>query len=359
MKRALIALAALSLLAGSMYAQSPQSCSAPYYVEQAFPTSGAEVSRWRLCWQFVDGPGLAITGLWFRPTTGSPWIKLMWDGRLAELFVPYHSGSPRYHDITYGFGPVPLTSAQCLGKILGTNHETCMEIRDRGIMWMHDAESRRGQELALWSVIAAANYNYIIEWTFRDDGVLSSRIGATGAPAGPDTHVHGPLWRLDIDLNGACCDTVTHMSHKEIGLKGFDSMTDINTATGLKWDPVAYDTLHIRDAALKNGNGKPSLWMFMPERGGTPMHAETFTWNTFWVTPYVWNQTDGSQLPSYVANAPNTANTDTVVWYYGGLHHIIRDEDNGPGGFSQMTLTMYEGFHLMPFNVWPSTPFYP
>lgn len=359
MKRAVLLLMLFALVAPALLAQSPQYCSAPYYVEQAFPTSGPEVSRWKLCWQFVNGPGLAITGLWFRPTPASQWIKLMWDGRLAELFVPYHAGYPRYHDIGYHFGPVPLTAAQCPGKILGASSETCMEIRDRGIMWMHDAESRRGQELVLWSVIAAANYNYIIEWSFRDDGVLSSRIGATGTPAGPTTHVHGPLWRLDIDLNGFCCNTATHMSHKEVGLTGVDTMTDVNTARGFKWDPVAYDTIHIRDASLKNGNGKPSLWMFMPERGGTPFHQEPFTWDTFWVTPYVWNQTDGSQLPNYVANAPNTANTDIVLWYYGGLHHIIRDEDNAPGGYSQMTLTMYEGFHLMPFDVWSSTPFYP
>ena len=359
MRRAFILSMLIALVAPALMAQSPQYCSAPYYVEQAFPTSGPEVSRWKLCWQFVNGPGLAITGLWFRPAPTAQWIKLMWDGRLAELFVPYHAGYPRYHDIGYHFPAVPLTSAQCPGKILGAGSETCMEIRDRGIMWMHDAESRRGQELVLWSVIAAANYNYIIEWSFRDDGVLSSRIGATGTPAGPTTHVHGPLWRLDIDLNGFCCNTATHMSHKEIGLTGVDTMTDVNNATGFKWDPVAYDTLHIRSASLKNGNGKPSLWMFMPERGGTPFHQEPFTWNTFWVTPYVWNQTDGSQLPTYVSGAPNTANADIVLWYYGGLHHIIRDEDNAPGGGSQMTLTMYEGFHLMPFDVWSSTPFYP
>ena len=359
MKRAILLVALMCLAVPTLWAQSPQFCSSPYYVEQAFPTAGTEVSRWRLCWQFVNGPGLTITGLWFRPTTASSWIKVMWDGRLAELFVPYHAGGPRYHDIGYNFGPVPLTSAQCPGKILGANNETCLEVRDRGVMWMHDAESRRGQELALWSVLAAANYNYVIEWTFRDDGVISSRLGATGTPAGGNTHVHGPLWRLDVDLNGACCDTVTHMSHKEVGLTGVDSMTDVTTATGFKWDPVAYDTLHIRDAVLKNGNGKPSMWMFMPERSGTPLHQEPFTTMVFWVTPYVWNQMDGAQLPAYVANRPNTAKTDTVVWYYGGLHHVIRDEDNGPGGYSQMTLTMYEGVHLMPFNVWASTPFYP
>jgi len=359
MKRTLIVLIALITIAPALFAQSPQTCSSPYFVEQQFPTAGPEVSRWRLCWQFVDGPGLVITGLWFRPLPASPWIKVLYDGRLAELFVPYHAGSPRYHDITYGFGPVPLNSAQCTGKIIGTNSETCMEVRDRGLMWMWDGTSRRGQELVLWSVIAAANYNYIIEWSFRDDGVLSSRVGATGVPAGPNTHVHGPLWRLDIDLNGACCDTVMQMWHKEIGAKGFDMMSAVATETGIHWDPAAYTTLHVVDANLKTPKGKQSGWMFMPERGGTPYHQEPFTWFTYWVTPYVWSETDGAALPTYVANGRNTQNADTVIWYYGGLHHIIRAEDNAPDGSSQMTLVMYEGLHLMPVNVWDSTPFYP
>ena len=49
MKRAIFALALLSLLVPALQAQSPQYCSSPYYVEQRFPTSGTEVSRWRLC----------------------------------------------------------------------------------------------------------------------------------------------------------------------------------------------------------------------------------------------------------------------------------------------------------------------
>jgi hypothetical protein len=44
---------------------------------------------------------------------------------------------------------------------------------------------------------------------------------------------------------------------------------------------------------------------------------------------------------------------DVVVWYYGGLHHLIRDED------SDMTHLMWVGFMLRPFSVWPNTPLYP
>jgi Cu2+-containing amine oxidase len=53
------------------------------------------------------------------------------------------------------------------------------------------------------------------------------------------------------------------------------------------------------------------------------------------------------------AGAPSTKNADIVLWYYSALHHVIRDED------SDMTLVMFDGFHLMPFNIWSQTPFYP
>jgi primary-amine oxidase len=61
----------------------------------------------------------------------------------------------------------------------------------------------------------------------------------------------------------------------------------------------------------------------------------------------------GSELPLYIANNEAVANRDVVVWYYAGLHHVIRDED------ANMTQIMWVGFMLKPFNVWSTTPLYP
>ncbi|HVT16176.1 MAG TPA: hypothetical protein VHQ90_08375 [Thermoanaerobaculia bacterium] len=85
-----------------------QVCSSPYYVEQSFPTAGPEQTRWKLCWQVLNGPNLVITGAWFRPDPAAQWIKLIYDARVSQLFVPYHPGAPRYKDVNYGFGSVPL-----------------------------------------------------------------------------------------------------------------------------------------------------------------------------------------------------------------------------------------------------------
>ncbi len=356
MKRLLLALALLAVTAA---ASAQQVCSSPYFVDQSFPTSGPPKTRWKLCWQVLTGPNLVITGAWFQADPNAAWIKLIYDARLSQLFVPYHAGWPRYLDVTYngtGFGYVPLTTADCLasagGTILGSGSEVCKQVRDRGVAWKHDALVRRGEELVLWSVLAAANYNYIVEWTFRDDGVVLGRIGATGQIAGPDNHMHGAFWRLDLDLNGFCCDTVAAFKHAENGLTANDTMTDVVTEGGFPWDPLAFTALHIRDASLKNGNNHPSEWHLMPSRDGTPYHQEAFTHNAFWVTRYHWNETFGDSLPSYV-NGETVKNADAVEWYYGALHHEIRDED------TDMTHIMWTGFMLKPHDVWKTTPLYP
>lgn len=97
------------------------------------------------------------------------------------------------------------------------------------------------------------------------------------------------------------------MAHKEVGPTGVDSMTDINNAAGFKWNPLGFDMLAIRDAALKNPKGKTTEWHLMPYRTGTPMHEEDFTKNTYWVTPYVWWQTLADDLPSYTNGSPPTS----------------------------------------------------
>ena len=356
-RRAFLATALLALM---LPAAAQQFCSAPYFVDQTFPTGGPPKTRWKLCWQVLTGPNLVITGAWFQPAPNLPWIKVIYDARLSQLFVPYHAGWPRYLDVTYagtGFPFFPLTAGDCPaasgGTILGPSQEVCKQVRDRGLAWKHDALFRRGEELVLWSVLAAANYNYVIEWTFRDDGVVLGRIGATGQIAGTDTHVHGPIWRLDIDLNGACCDTVATFIHAEAGVAGNDSTTDVTSEGGILWDPVAFTTLHIHDSTLKNGAGHPSAWHLMTARDGTPLHQEPFTKYAYWVTKYKWGETFGDDLPTYSTPPEPVKNADVVVWYYGGLHHLVRDED------SDMTHFMWTGFMLKPHNVWQSTPLYP
>jgi Cu2+-containing amine oxidase len=107
-------------------------------------------------------------------------------------------------------------------------------------MWKDFGGVRRGEELVLWGAIDAANYRYIQEYTFRDDGAIIGRAGTTGQnlPGEElDPHVHNALWRIDIDLNGVT-NNAAHLRHLEhpnnpVG----DAADKVAVAQGFTWSP--------------------------------------------------------------------------------------------------------------------------
>lgn len=358
----------VALAAPATAVAQPAWCSAPYAITQTFQ-GGA--TAWSLCWRWSNGPGLIISHAAFRPGPNKPWITILWEARVSQIFVPYHAGSPRYLDVNYGFGAVPLNANDCPasagGTVIGTASEVCKQVRDRGLAWKDDTKVRRGEELVLWGVLDAANYNYIVEWTFRDDGVVMGRVGATAVnlPSVPtQTHVHNPMWRLDVDLNGSCCDTVMRVVHgPENAATGAvsDTMPVIPVEGGFPWDPVAYTGLHVTDATLKNARGHATGFHLMPSREGSSRHKESFTSNDLWVSAYNGSEMSADLLPSYVSPPQPVQNADVVLWYTGGLHHIYRDEDGDYVGnvWKGEALVMWNGFTLKPMNLFDTTPFYP
>jgi primary-amine oxidase len=377
------------------------SCSSPHLVEQKFPTAGAEETRWRICWQDQTKHGLVITSAHFRKSPNSPWVRLFWDARVAEIFVPYHGNEARFQDVSeFNFVLHDLSAADCPaakgGKLLGSPAKACQEVRDRGLAWKEHNLVRRGEELVLWGALHAVNYDYVMEWTFRDDGVVTGRLGATAVnyPVWPTVaHIHNPIWRLDIDLDGAAGDSAHLGIHNENlpGPTATDNAVMILKETGLEWNPTNFHTLSIHDATLKNGKGHATAYTLIPVRSGTARHQEDFTKRDFWVTRYNGSELlaadyyGSGSLPKYVSNTENVSNADIVVWYMGSIHHIPRDEDGeclhtvSGGGTVRVpdeqcdyrtpgpppvfwkgtALANWTGFVLMPHNLFDRTPLYP
>src|SRR6266850_2430476 len=115
---------------------------------------------------------------------------------------------------------------------------------------MQNDAVRYGQEVTYFSVLGAANYAYIMEWTFRDDGTILARAGSTGPKKDAPTalsegtsegHMHNFTWRLDIDLNGAGDNTAFWKSHEEKELtgnsKGEDHREEIKKEGSRVWNP--------------------------------------------------------------------------------------------------------------------------
>ena len=353
---------------------SAQWCSGIYRIDQGFSVGTPQETRWLICWQMQKKHGLVITSAHFRKSPTSPWVQVFYDARVAEIFVPYHNGTTRFYDVTgFNFDWVRLNANDCpaaIGVRLGAppgNNDVCKIVRDRGLVWKNDQQVRRGQELVLWGAIDAANYNYVTEFAFRDDGVVEGRLGATGPnyPSHPlIAHIHNAIWRLDIDLNGFAGDSVRFGTHTENlpGLTATDTAPLIATEGGWVWDPARYNTLHIHDSLLKNSHGNSSMYHLMPLRLGNSRHQEAFTKNDFWVTRYNPTEFSPKNLPNtYTTPAQAVNGSDVVVWYTHGAHHLVRDEDGRiiSGVWKGVAHIMWVGFMLKPHNVFDGTPLYP
>lgn len=320
-------------------------------------------STWQLCVKAVNKFGLIITHASFRKSPASPFITVLYDGRLGEIFVPYHPGNPRFGDISgFNFSPLTLGLGDCPSPhITVDSGKICREIRDNGVAWKDDALVRRGREVSYWAVLDAANYNYIMEWSFQDDGTIVSRAGSTGPKLGGpnDTmgHMHDFTWRLDIDLNGAGGDSASITKHVEnlavTPSTATDSSSLITTEASLVWNATQFNTLEITDSALVNGNGRPTSYELIPLRSGTARHSEAFTKKDFWVTSHNGAELLANNLPTYV-NGGSTVNSDNIIWYTGSAHHEnnMRDEDR------QTVPVLWVGFQLEPHNLFEGTPFF-
>lgn len=346
-------------------------------VIQQFPTNDAMQTAWKVRWATATGYGLYIQDAWFKRGPKAPWLQVLGDARLAEMFVPYHSGSPRFWDISYNFPLVNVTREDCgpHGRILDQSNTVVCEVRDRGLMWVDSVKgSRRGQKLVLFATLNAANYRYVIEYGFQDDGVIAFRVGSTGRNYGSrewEGHMHNGLWRVDVNLGGPDNNTALVMEHMEpVGQEKAKARTIHRPFNRGKegfedWDPAKFTMVSIQSEKLRNGRNQPMAYDIMPYKHGNGRHfgpdQEACTEHDFWVTRQRKGEIYYQKLPEYVKKGEPVVNTDVVVWVSTPGHHEPRSEDGEMKGtsFTGVTPIMWCGFDMKPRNLFDKSPYYP
>ena len=376
-------------------------------VEVSYPETA-----WRTCISNQGRRGLVLGPTDLRRNRTGPWMRVLREASVADIFVPYHTLNLRLydHDTTdiRSIREVTPADAGPLGQVMTLSGaavpQVVAELNDRGIAWLCKERRsivRRGQELVLWGVQDAANYDFIIEYRLRDDGSLGFRLGATGFnnPYFPprsttDAHMHDVLWRVDVDLNGAGGDTAVLLSHREGDRAPYLVAEDVEEPFNggregtAMWDPLRFLTIGVEDATV-NAYGNRIGYAVKVRSEGLARHygerhgllrKERFTQFDFAVTTFRQSERDAHfdtahvqyyQPDQYllgeaplagmgVADGESIANADVVLWYRSAAHHDPHDEDRAPGDPPDMmtgiTNVHWQGFDLEPRNLFDFNP---
>lgn len=354
----------------------------PHVAEQTFPPNGAMETAWKVEWDTVRGFGLIIKSAWFKKGPDAPWLEVIGDARVADIFVPYQPGSPRYWDTSYNFKMSVMSAADAgpFGKILTSDNGgtpepiVVQETRDRGPIWKNNFGVRRGHAMVLWGCLHAINYRYLIEYGFQDDGCITFRMGSTGRNLqGREwlPHMHNYYWRVDINLDGKDHNTAYMMEHTEtkgdnkLASETVHKLFNDGKEGGADWDPSKFSMVRVINTQKKNYRGDPMGYDLVPSRHGTSRHfgqKEENTQHDFWVTkansdPKLMSH---RKLPEIVKGG-DIVDTDIVLWYGGSMFHEPHSEDGimKDGEWFGATLVSWLGFTLRPNNVFDQTPLFP
>ena len=256
----------------------------------------------------------------------------------------------------------------------------CIHEEDDAILWKHvdavtGAEVRRSRRLVISFHATVANYEYLVYWRLYQDGNIECEVRATGImvtthfaegaqpPYGTlvdqrtyaPFHQHFLVARLDLDVDGPA--NTVHMTESEalpVGPTNEHGLALVQRSTPLRTEQEGiqdYDwstqrAWKVVNDGVKNGLGTPVGYKLVPG-GAFPsmldpdspvLRRARAIDHTLWVTPYhpderwpcgefVVQSEQDRGLPVWTAQNRPIENTDVVLWYVFGIHHITRPEE--------------------------------
>jgi primary-amine oxidase len=256
----------------------------------------------------------------------------------------------------------------------------CIHEEDNAVLWKHvdhdaGAEVRRMRRLTVSFHVTVANYEYLVYWRLYQDGNIECEVRATGimvttplAPGQPHPngtlvddrtyapfHQHFLVARLDLDVDGT--ENTVHRTEsyaepmgpanpyglsvllREVPLlTEDDGRQDVDFASQRGWKVV--------NTNVVNGLGTHPSYKLIPTGALPPMfdpaspvlRRANVIGHTLWVTPnrpderwpageFVNQSETDTGLGEWTKANRSIDNTDVVLWYVFGIHHITRPED--------------------------------
>ena len=267
------------------------------------------------------------------------------------------------------------------GEPLTIANAICLHEEDSGVLWKHvderaGAEVRRARRLVISFHATVANYEYLVYWRFYQDANIECEVRATGImvtshTAAPGSrpangtvvdhgiyapfHQHFIVARLDLDVDGP--DNTVYASESVPARPSGDdpyalgltvASTPLRTEAEGKqdYDWATQRAWKVVNDNVSNGLGTPVGYKLVPSAAFPPLldpaspafQRAKAIGHTLWVTPYRederWPCGDfpvqaprDTGLPVWTEADRPIENTDVVLWYVFGIHHITRPED--------------------------------
>ncbi|KAK8361165.1 hypothetical protein V6Z12_A03G020800 [Gossypium hirsutum] len=385
--------------------------------------------------------GLVISRAMVRDSKKGELRNVMYKGFASEFFVPYMDLDESLMKLSWyfksymdagefglGMSALPLVPlndcprhSYYMDGVFSTSdghpfvqpNMICLFERYAGdISWRHsegllnDFLGDKTKSNAARMAASVGNYDYIFDWEFQTDGLISVKIGLSGmltvkgsphqslyqvpnqdAMSGPlilenvigVVHDHFISFHLDMDIDRANNSFVNVNLVKERSLPGESprksywkakrkiAKTEKDAQIKLKlYDPSEF---HMINPSKMSRLGNPTGYKIVPvgtaasllDHDDPPQLRSAFTNNQIWVTPYnkseqwaagllVLQSRGDDTLAVWSERDRHIENEDLVLWYTLGFHHIPCQED-----FPVMP-TVTSGFELKPVNFFESNP---
>jgi primary-amine oxidase len=291
-----------------------------------------------------------------------------------------------------------------LGNAVTIPNAICMHEEDIGISWKHtdfrtgEVEVRRARRLVISTIATVGNYEYGFFWYLNNDGSIEQEVKLSGvlttgsiplgekprhgnlvAPGvfGPH-HQHFFSFRLDMTVDGPAnsvyeVDSIPEPDparnpHHNAWITR-ETLVESEAVGARDWELSTARYWKVVNPSKLNELGSPVGYKLVPrdvvptmiQEGSFIYDRARFTQHNLWVTKYdpgelyaagryPYQSADAQGLPEYVADDAALDDTDVVLWYTVGAHHVVRPED------WPVMPCAYVGFHLKPIGFFDGNP---
>ena len=267
------------------------------------------------------------------------------------------------------------------GEPIMIERAVCLHEEDNAVLWKHidaetGAEVRRMRRMVVSAHATVANYEYLIYWRFYQDGNIECEIRATGlmvttpmesdddsSPYGTKVdqrtyapfHQHFVIAKLDLDIDGeentvVEVDSVAEPTSEDnpygLGVSTQNTIieSESQSARDFKWE--SQRTWKVLNPNKQNRHGSNTAYKLVPGAAipslldsSSPVYARApVIGHTVWVTAYDdaerWpagdyptQSSEDTGITRWITEDASLVETDVVLWYVFGIHHITRTED--------------------------------